>query len=313
MVARSSARVALLAVVAALLTSLLVAFPGPSAAAAADPQDDQPQLPARCDPAGDNVPHQAGACYLTRFRKNRPTVVMWGDSHAWQHIPAARPLARERNVNLVMFMLGGCPPILVGPHFKKTLYACEKSNQLALEFVRRLKEEGKQPVRVLLGAFWEGYRSVYEGLYVTGTADPSDYTPTQRRSARTFHRSTPRLFARLAELRVRVDAIGQAATVAATLPEGPRPCLLAQHPYECQVPRAQALPHEADWNRWFGEVMRPLPGRSRVINFNDPYCDASTCREKVDDIYTFFDAIHLSASRTATFKRYFAATFRGLR
>jgi hypothetical protein len=29
-------------------------------------------------------------------------------------------------------------------------------------------------------------------------------------------------------------------------------------------------------------------------------------------MYTFFDPIHLSATRTATFRKYFAPTFRGL-
>lgn len=321
---RASARVALLAAVAALLTSLLVALPGPTAtavappatAAAADPQEDQPRLPARCNPSGENVPVKAGPCYLTKFRKHRPTVVMWGDSHAWQHIPAARPLARKKRVNLVMFMLGGCPPILVGPHYKKKLYSCEKSNQMALQFVRRLKEDRRQPVRVLLGAFWEGYRSVYEGLYVTGTIDKSDFDRTKRRSARTFHRSTPRLFAKLAELRVRVDAIGQAATVAATVPAGPPRCGFlggGQHPYECNnLPRTQALPRENYWNRWFRKVLRPLPGNSHVIKFNRRYCNATVCKEKVGGIYTFFDYTHISATRAGTFKRYFRSTFRGL-
>jgi hypothetical protein len=49
-----------------------------------------------------------------------------------------------------------------------------------------------------------------------------------------------------------------------------------------------------------------------VVRFNDPYCGPKKCRGISEGIYTYFDPIHLSATRTATFKRYFAPTFRGL-
>jgi hypothetical protein len=220
---------------AALLSTLFVGVP--ASAAAPDPSDDQPRLPDRCVRGDENVPYQAGPCYLTRFRKHRPTVVIWGDSHAWQHIPAVRPLAREKRVNLVMFMLGGCPPILVRENSQRTMYACERSNQLALRFVRDLQERDK-PVRVLLGAFWDGYYSVYQGVYVDHTIDPSDYTTTQLRSARTFHKLTPKLFDELGELRVRVDVIGQAATV----PENPRRAWARTIPTSADSPAPRRSP-----------------------------------------------------------------------
>jgi hypothetical protein len=237
-------------------------------------------------------------------------VVLWGDSHAWQHLPAVAPLARQRNVNLVMFMLGGCPPILVGEHTRQTLYACETSNQMALKYVRNLKEKGDQPVRVLLGAFWEGYRSVYQGVYVDQppSVDPDDYTKTQLRSARTFHRLTPRLIAKLDEVGVRVDLIGQAASV----PADPPRCLRGSDPYECDLRRSVALPREKAWIDWLRRWARLLPQGSRVVNFNQKYCSKTECHGFTDGMYTFFDHTHLSASRTKTFKRFFAPTFRGL-
>lgn len=300
---RPALRALLLLLVAALLSALFVDVPA-AAGAATDPSDDQPHLPDRCAPGDDNVPHQPGPCYLTRFRKHRPTVVMWGDSHAWQHIPAVRPLAREKRVNLVMFMLGGCPPFRVRKNSQRTMYACERSNQLALQFVRDLKERDK-PVRVLLGAFWHGYYTVYQRVYVEQSVDPSTYTDTQLRSTRTFRRLTPKLFAELAELRVRTDVIGQAAIV----PENPPSCPGGDDPYACRMARAQALPREQAWRDWFRRMMRPLPDTSRLVEFNDPYCDASYCYGKVGDVFTFFDPIHLSATRTATLRRYFRGTF----
>lgn len=303
-----SLRVALLAAVAAVFVSLLVALPTSAAAAAPDPSDDHFWLPDRCvEKPGDYVPGRPGPCYLTKYRKHRPTVVLWGDSHAWQHLPAVAPLARERNVNLVLFMLGGCPPILIREHITKPLAACETSNQMALKFVKRLKDDGRS-IRVLLGAFWQGYYSVYKDVYVDKDEDPSQWTKVQLRSARTFHRLTPQLIAHLGEVGLRVDLIGQAASV----PANPPRCLRGSDPYECDLRRSAALPREKAWIDWLRRQARPLPNGSRVVHFNQKYCSRTKCHGFTDGMYTFFDATHLSASRTATFKRFFAPTFRGL-
>jgi len=303
----SSLRVALLAAVAALFASLLIAVPSTAGAVAPDPSNDHPWLPKRCVAGpGEYVPDKPGPCYLTPYRKNRPTVVLWGDSHAWQHLPAVEPLARNRKVNLVLFMLGGCPPILVGEHFKGTMYACEKSNQLALRFVRKLKKNDKQ-VRVLLGAFWDGYYKVYRGVYVTGTMDPAPFTTTQLRSARTFHRLTPKLIATLGEDRIRVDLIGQAASV----PANPPNCSRGEDPYDCDLRRPVALPREKRWNDWFRRMQHGLPDGSRVVRFSHTYCGKTKCHGFTDGMHTFFDPTHLSKSRTSTFRKFFAPTFRG--
>jgi hypothetical protein len=304
----TSLRLALLTAVAALFASLLAAVPSAAAAAAPDPSKDHFWLPKRCVAGpGEYVPSKAGPCHVTKYRKNRPTVVLWGDSHAWQHLPAVAPLARKRNVNLVLFMLGGCPPILIGPHIDKPLAACETSNQMALKYVRRLKDDGK-PVRVLLGAFWDGYYSVYKDVYVDKDEDPRQWTPVQLRSARTFHRLTPKLIAKLGQVGVRVDLIGQAASV----PADPPACSRSSDPYACDLPRGVALPREKRWKGWLQRQVRPLPAGSRVVNFSHTYCGTNECHGFTDGIYTFFDPTHLSASRTSTFRKFFAPTFRGL-
>ncbi len=299
-----SLRVVLLVAVAALVTSLLGSVPPAASSAAPDPGEDHFVLPDRCVKGSETyVPAKAGACYLTPFRKHRPTVVVWGDSHAWQHLPAIEPLARSRKVNLVLFMLGGCPPILVREHFQGKLYACEKSNQEALRFVRRLHGNGKQ-VRVLLGAFWDGYYNVYKGVYVDEprTVDPADYTITQLRSARTFHSRTPRLIAELGDIGVRTDLIGQASSV----PADPPSCARGEEPYVCSLPRRKALPHEKMWQRTFRAMLRDLPQGSRVVRFAHSYCGKRKCLGMKNDIYTYYDPIHLSATRTRTFRKFFA-------
>lgn len=303
----SPLRVALLVAVAALFASLLAAVPSAAVSAAPDPSEDHYWLPERCvDEPGAYVPGHPGPCYLTKYKPNQPTVVLWGDSHAWQHLPAVVPLARQRKVNLVLFMLGGCPPILIREHITKRLAACETSNQMALKFVGRLKERG-QKIRVLLGAFWQGYYSVYKDVYVDRDEDPSQWTKVQLRSARTFHRLTPQLIAHLGELGIRTDLIGQAASV----PANPPRCLRGSDPYECDLRRSAALPREKQWKVWLRRQVRPLPAGSRVINFSQTYCSKTKCHGFTDRVYTFFDPTHLSASRTAKFRKFFAPTFRG--
>ena len=46
-------------------------------------------------------------------RPDRPTVVVWGDSHAWHHLPGLRAEANAQQVNLVAFVMGACPPVVV--------------------------------------------------------------------------------------------------------------------------------------------------------------------------------------------------------
>lgn len=307
-------RVALLVAVAALLAPLFVAFAGPATsaapapAAAPDPTEDHFWLPKRCvgDEPGRYVPDEPGPCYVTLpVRQNRPTVVLWGDSHAWQHLPALVPLAKKQRVNLVLFMIGGCPPILVSEKAKPQLAACETSNRLALRFVRALKAQGKE-FRVLMGAFWDGYYKVYKDVYVDKTEDPSQWTKVQLRSARTFHKLTPKLITTLGSEGIRVDLIGQATSV----PANPPFCLQGTDPYKCSLPRRVAQPRADHWRDFFRRMLRALPPGSRAINnFTSTYCSKSKCQGFTDGVYTYFDPTHLSASRTATFQKFYAPTF----
>lgn len=300
---RLGPRLLLLSLVCALVASVLQA--APTAASAPDPANDKPKLPASCTREPGGMTYKAGPCYLNKFRRDRPTVVLWGDSHAWQQLPALRPLARQHDVNLVMFMLGGCAPFLVRKNTQQTLYACEQSNRLALLFVREL-ERREPPVRVLIGAFWQKYRDLYQRFYVDDIEPGPEYEGKDSflRSIRKFHKHTPRLFGELGRVGVRVDVTGPAAYV----PDDPPRCE-EMVPYACEIPRKRALPQEGATKRWLGRQLRKVPSGSRMINFNGPYCGASTCFGKVGNIYTFYDIWHLSATRTRTLQPYFERTF----
>lgn len=292
-----------LGVVIALLGTLLGAVAPTAAGAAPDPTRDIPRLPARCLEPGQIIPQTPGACRVTRFVQSRPTVVLWGDSHAWQYIPALRVRAHAEKVNLVAFFMGACPPIAVDPPARgeRLESSCEKSNVKAARFVRRLKDAGK-PVRVVLAANWVGYREVL--------ANPTAYDEWVVRMAELFDRDTPRLFRALAATRVSTHVVAQAATV-----PRPRPaaCPEGRSPYVCDIPRAEAIPDEERTRRWLRSRMKPLPRDSRYIDPSASYCDATVCHGKVGWIYTFYDDLHLSATRSRKLDRYFVRTFRGIR
>ena len=90
--------------------------PAPAAAAAKDPAKDFPKMPRKCVDPKLLIPQKPVKCNLNGFKQGRPTIVLWGDSHAWQMIPALRNAARGRDVNLVAFLMGSCPVDGPGAH-----------------------------------------------------------------------------------------------------------------------------------------------------------------------------------------------------
>ncbi|MGA8845219.1 MAG: SGNH hydrolase domain-containing protein [Nocardioides sp.] len=297
-----------------VLVSLLAQVPvvaaesaGPGAAGSAsratkDDEPDVPTLPPSCfGPAqeeGDPRP-----CPLNKQRPGRPTLVLWGDSHAHQWIPALRRIGRDRDVNMVSFVAGACPPIAVR-FSRRGGYAgkCGKSNAIALKYVRDLHQNGKE-VTVLLGSNWSGYRIAYRRIVHQGRG--KDYLPFVRKMVKLSHSGTPRLFRRLSRIEVRTAIIAQSATV----PDGAPACAEGQDPYLCPLDRSLALPQEAQEDRWLAGQIAPLQGRTRIVDPRSAYCDPDVCFGLVDGIQTWSDELHLSATRTRSLAGYFELVF----
>ena len=113
-------------------------------------------MPDRCTD-GLSIPAEPGPCRLTPQRLERPTVVLWGDSHVWHHIPGLRAEANAQQVNLIAFVMGACPP--VAGKERRPLPACAKNAKAALAYIGRLRERGRT-VRVVIGAHWQFYRKL---------------------------------------------------------------------------------------------------------------------------------------------------------
>lgn len=270
------------------------------------PSEDYPRLPNPSCVTGDQrVPQHAVVCHLLPFQKEQPTVVLWGDSHAWMLIPGFVRQAEKEHVNPDVFTLGACPPLLVpkpGPG-ERFGSKCEKQNYNALQYVLKL-QRADRPVRVLFAGNWVGYKQIYRES--KGGTVPTGYEDYAVKMSVLSHKGTPAMFRRLGEEGTDVDVVGQILTV----PRPPDYCIYGMDPYVCDMPRERAIPEEAETRAWVDLQMSKLTGRSRYLDVNDAVCDDVTCHGMVGDTYTFFDPMHLSATFSRTLHGKFVSTLR---
>ena len=302
--ARSLLVSALAAVLAALLLTLLA--PAPAQALQPDPGHDWPQLPAGC-PNYAQEPVKVAPCYVTPFREHRPTVVVWGDSHAWQWLPAVRTLARDMRINVVVFFSGYCPPmisIIKTQEQYRHSAECQQTAYTATRFIQRLDREGAR-LLVLLGGAWQRYRAILQGTdyYHYGYTD-AEYAYL-RKMARFFATGGPALFRMLGRRGIDTDVIGQAPVVPD--PEH-SPC--DQADYGCPYLRLRSMPDEDATQRWVRRMMRPLRGQPRLVPVADEVCVVAVCPGLRDGVYTFFNPLHISATRARLSREVFVPTMR---
>lgn len=296
----TSALLAVLLVDARTLASRAAAGASSEAvpARAVAPSVDFPRLPRECVKPKDKIPQKPGPCYLTDFQVQRPTIVLWGDSHAYHHIPAIRQAVRGQNVNFLVFIAGACPPMVRHTDDQDT---CSTINRQALAFVTRLHENGRK-LTVLLSSYWHWYLSTLERIDA-GEAPQEGETYIFKQS-RKFRMGVPRTFRTLGRMRVDVDVIGPTPTV----PDSVDPCPEGEAPYACRIKRGRALPDERRTRAYVETQMEALHGDPRLINLKARICDAKYCYGRRDGVYTWYDQVHLSA----TFSRGTTSYFRGV-
>jgi hypothetical protein len=281
----------LTALALALVSSVLVTFAA-SPADAVRPKNDHPRLPRSCVAPADLIPLEPTLCELNTYQRERPTLLVWGDSHAWQMIPGLRRAAEGTDINLLAVVMGGCPPMDNQLRQGEPAPGCFKSNDLAIRTTRDLVRTG-EGVRVLLAASWQRYRQALK------TGDRS-YTGEMARAAR---KGSPELVRTLRSLGVEADVVGQVATV----PENVAPCRAGNEPYVCDVPRRQALADSVGTKRYLTRLIKPLQNAS-LINVNGFFCDARVCRGKTGKLHTWWDDLHISATMSRKLRRYLEPT-----
>lgn len=290
------------AVVSALLATLLVtsstsaatALTPASGATAKKPSQDFPHMPRRCATPREKIPSKPVVCGLNRFDSTRPSIVLWGDSHSWMFIPALREAVRGRNVNLVAVMMGSCPPMDNQVKATDSVPACFRSNALGIAVARKL-QTGNQPYRIVLAGSWQRY------VHARKVGDRESYVGQM---AIAMRKGTPRLARTLRTIGSKVDVIGQVATV----PERHRSCPKGNDPYACQLPRKSSLPEAVATRDYVAQALRPILRGRPTIDVNAEICTAKVCKGIIDGTRTWFDDLHLSATKSTSLASYFTAT-----
>lgn len=286
-------------VLAALLGLTLLSAPS---ASAGDPRKDFTRLPRSCATPQEKVPSDALICYLTPFVKTRPTVFLWGDSHAWMQIPGLLKAANGHPVNVVASVFGSCPPMDPGLSWahRYDIGRCAASNVVALRFLKQLVN-GSEDFKVVLAGNWDMYERALQ-LIAQGKQPGKGHAEYAFAQSKIFRKGGPRLVKELAQWRVDVDVIGQVARP----PRNPKPCK-RMDPYACNFPRRQAFRNESGTESWLRRLMAPVLRQGGAeVYVNDFLCSASTCYGKVDDVWTFHDNSHITASMARLLAPYYA-------
>lgn len=314
--ARTATRtLAVAATVVSMLATVLLTSMAP-VSARVDPTQDTPYLPTACGGGtGALMPQNRGPCPLKTFHQEWPTVVVWGDSHAWEFTPALRLLAAHRDVNLVAFSRGGCPPMKVKPT-ATTRGTCVTSNSDALAYVSKLSQRAPR-VQVILAANWVTYRNAWI-REDAGEPQPPDQEPYVAKMAVLAESGIPRLLGALGAMRnVRTDVVSSVLRVPSDAP----PCTqgTGEDPYACDLPRDKAIPDEAATKDWLENEMVALKPSARLIDVNSHFCEDVLLRGKIchgmidpdTSVNTFYDDLHISATASRQLTDFFRASVPG--
>ena len=270
----------------------------PAQAQQPDPSHDYYLIPQDCAGPARTAPQVPKGCRLNRgdWVPGRATVVLWGDSHAWQNIPALKKAARAEGVNLTAFVMGKCPPSKVRIQSRYP-GQCERSNALALEYVRETSR--RHPVQVILGSHWAGWLEKVAEFEETGVP-PEGWDEFDMRMLALFRDRTPKLFPALRRTQARLAVIGQTATCEKST---------LGAPLWCSLPRSQAILNETQTRNALARVSHNAP----QIDLNQLFCGPTKCGGQVDGDYVFWDWGHLSKSVNYRMAKYFKPLLRDLR
>lgn len=271
--------------------ALSLAGAGGAAVASSRPVDFQrPPESCRLHPA-DTVPRTGGRCEVTPFDPERPSLVLRGDSQAWQLLPAVLDRAVAQGVNVVAWVYPDCPPFELSqaraweflssyeqdsPGWSRWA-DCIVVNHLASLDVAALGEGGG--VATIAAAQWPAYLAGAE----------------------------PRVVAPLGRGTRGLVRDGSSVTLVAPIPELSRAgssCRTRMwRVTACDLDRSVADKLVAESEEWLGAVAGGVP----LIDLTPDLCDERTCSAA-----SFVDTKHLDARRVELLAPHFDGVFERL-
>jgi peptidoglycan/LPS O-acetylase OafA/YrhL len=253
-------------------------------------------------------------CVLGSYVVGRPTIVVWGDSHAWQLLPALEAAAAGK-ANLVAWVAPGCPPFIGVPgtapasedaSASGSFDQCVRRNRDALSNVLELRDSG--PVRVVLAARW----ATYLAQTPISLADRDPRVARLLDGVRAEYEELPRHLVLLA--RFMADE-GVGADLVGPVPELPRNaplCLESPLFRDCDLDRSSFDEYSAGPRTLLRTVSREWGGASRVLDLTPTLCDSTRCHAASDGVVNYFDDDHLSATRSRLMAPLFSGTVRAV-
>ncbi|MFC5141788.1 acyltransferase family protein [Actinomycetospora rhizophila] len=192
---------------------------------------------------------------------NAPTIVVVGDSHMQQFLPAVAPVARERGWRVTTLIRGNCP-FSTGSETVAD-QGCADTNQAAIAHIARTR-----PALVVADAS----RNVRVGL--------TESTPPGFVEA----------WGRLGDAGVPVLAVRDNPR----FDTAPPSCVdtYGRGAAECLVPRADIYRPQLS--------IPDAPPNTTVVDLSDSICDPHWCPPEIGNILVYLDNNHLTASFSAT-------------
>lgn len=263
-------------------------------------RNDRVAVPESCGGSFDTpLGRQDEACEIVPATGDT-VIVLWGDSHAWQYLPALEAVARERGDGLTTWLKTGCAPF-DPDQVSGGGESCRRQNRAALAGLRSMQRASH--VVLILAARWETYlgeRPVSLSDRVGKVARVLD----SQRIDDVITRGVSGIIAASADNPTSVVLMRSSLE----LPREAPACELAPlRPFDCGVSEKDARAYTAQSTEqlnWLAETTES------VVVVADPlaWSCSGNCPARANGTFVLFDDDHLSA----TFARSLVGDWRSL-
>ena len=214
--------------------------------------------------------------------KNRPIIVLWGDSHANHYFPALVAMYPDHDIHKLAFP--GCPPLIDdGLAVYSYTAACQSFNKLVITHIRSL---GSQLSGVYLAARWPHYF----GQAPVSVTDIASYELIPGASA-TMQTGLTHTLNQLSGLPVTITLLGAAPELVYAAPK----CLAMRPAQACNVSRSVSDAYLNPSQLALQAVAKTLPSVA-LVDMRPYFCDTRTCFASKAGRPLYTDANHITAA-----------------